>query len=305
MDTHWISPAIYHRRDIGIDRDWNAHLLLSDKAVSRCALTLFFALSPSDYETLHHAMTNHTDLARYELQAKRYRYALQFAQYALARNADDADALETLGIASLRLSHFIDGIDALEQLSLLRPLGDCSRIELAIAYGSVGRHQLSRDLLMGVATSHRASPFGLLRIAMGFEAIDEPRLAMEACRRAGRLSPETPEVQYQMGYYAQICGHPASISEALIRHAIDLDPRNLHFRIGLTSMLIRLGRKCEAVAVIDHLIPQQLSEVTCLCCLKRIANLFFDCDDLERAKLCAVRLGQLQTGHSPAAASVA
>jgi len=239
-------------------------------------------------------MTDHIQLARLEYQARRYRYAVQFAQYALARDPDDIEALQILGLASLQFCDFAAGIAALEHLALLRPLTDECRIELAIAYGSLGKKQLSRDLLMMLATSPKTNSTQLLRIATGLEAVDQPRLAMEACRQAGKKQPDSADVHYRMGYYVQICGHPPHLSEALIRHAIDLDPRNLHYRIGLASLLIRLGRKSEAFSVIDHVIPDRLWEVACQCCLKRIANLLFDCDDLRRAKLCTDRLKSLE-----------
>ncbi|MEM9369195.1 MAG: hypothetical protein AAGD07_24700 [Planctomycetota bacterium] len=239
-------------------------------------------------------MSDNLAIAAEHLAARRYRLATQFAGYVLAQEPDESEALEILGVACLQRGEFEDGIEALEQLSWLRPLPHELQVELAIAYGAVGSHRLSRDLLMNLATTCELDAKCLLRVAAGLEAVDRPRLAMEACRRAGRLAPDTAEVHYQMGYYAQVCGHPSSVSEALLRHAIDLDPRNLHFRIGLASLLLRLGRKCEAVMVIDPFIPSRLDEVTCECCLKRIANLFFDCDDLERARLCAARLAELR-----------
>jgi len=245
-------------------------------------------------------MTDHLQAARLEFRARRYSYAVQFAQYALACDPDDVEALTILGMSHLHLSEFACGVETLEHLSLLRPLDDACRIELAIAYGCCGKKQLSRDLLMMLATSGRMDASQLLRIATGLESIEEPYLAMEACRQAGKHAPESPDVHYQMGYYAQICGHPSSVSEALIRHAIGLDPHNLHFRIGLASLLIRLGRKSEAIRVIDHFVPDRLAEVTCVCCLHRIANLFFDCDDLERAKMCAARAASLQDDQADA-----
>ncbi|QDT04957.1 Tetratricopeptide repeat protein [Rubripirellula lacrimiformis] len=243
-------------------------------------------------------MSNDTFLSRTEFAAGRYRHAAQFAQYAIAQNPDSAAAWQMLGKSLMQVSDYIGAIDALEHASLLQPLDNADRISLAIAYGAIGRTSLSRDLLMAVATSDRIETLDLLQIATGLEAIDEPRLAMEACRQAGQLSPDSAEVHYQMGHYAQQCGHPVNVGEALIRHAIGLDPDNVHYRIGLSSMLIRLGRKFEAVAVIDRIIPAKLDQVTCLCCLKRIANLFFDCDDLERAKQCAERIATL-TAKSP------
>ncbi|PHQ36413.1 tetratricopeptide repeat protein [Rhodopirellula bahusiensis] len=238
-------------------------------------------------------MNESLSIAHLEFEAGQFARAVQFAQYALAQDPDDVAALTLLGMASLCDCEFGEGIDALERAALIRPLSRAIQIELAIAYGSIGRRNLSEELLMSVATSGKVNSSELLRIAAGLEAIDSPRLAMEACRQAGILNPDQPEVHYQMGYYAQQCGHPTEICESLIRHAIDLDPRNVHFRIGLASMLIRLQRKDDAIKVLAAVIPDRLDEVDCQCCLKRIANLFFDCDDVQRARLCASRLKKL------------
>src|SRR6056297_821876 len=242
-------------------------------------------------------------IARREYERGAFLLAVKFWQYALAEDPDDAFAWLTLDHSLLKLHDRIGSIDALENAAVLQPLDTASRVELAIAYRAVGRKSLSRDLLMMVATSEQATAPEMLRIAAALEAVDEPILAMEACRQAGKISPETPEVHYQMGYYAQMTGHPASVSEALMRHAIDLDPANIHFRIGLASLLIRLGRQCEAIAVLERAIPSRLDEITCERCLRRIANLFFDRDDLHRARLCAVRLADIQSSAATSSLS--
>lgn len=257
-------------------------------------LAFYISLSPFDFATLHYAMTDHAQLAQDEFDAGNYFRAIQFAQYALARDPDDASSFSTLGRASIRRGEVLVGIDALERSALLCPLSLQARVELAIGYGALNRRRLCRDLLMTIATVDDIETDLLLQIAAGLEAIEEPQLAMEACRQAGKHSPDSADVHYHMGHYAGVCGHPVSVSEALIRHAVDLDPHNLHYRIGLASLLIRVGRKCEAIAVLDRVIPKQLNEVTCQCCLKRIANLFFDSDDLPRAKVCAQRMAILQ-----------
>ncbi|MEO1615480.1 MAG: hypothetical protein AAFV88_06495 [Planctomycetota bacterium] len=192
------------------------------------------------------------------------------------------------------------GVDCLERSALIHPLDDDARVDLAIGYGALGRTELSRDLLMAVAVKPSVEAELLLRIATGLESVDEPRLAMEACRQAGIREPESADVHYQMGHYAGICGHPTSVCEALIRHAIHLDGTNLHYRIGLASLLIRTERGAEALAILDHVIPDRLGEVTCRCCLKRIANLFFDSDDMQRAKRCADRLAEIKVQESAA-----
>ncbi|KLU01173.1 tetratricopeptide repeat family protein [Rhodopirellula islandica] len=242
-------------------------------------------------------MNDSLSFAQLEFEAGRFAHAIQFAQYALVEAPDNTDALTLLGMASLCIDEVDEGIDALERAALLRPLPRVVQIELAIAYGSAGRRTLSKDLLMTIATSGKVSSSELLRIAAGLEAIDQPRLAMEACRQAGILTPERPEVHYQMGYYAEQCGHPAEICESLLRHAIGLDPRNVHFRIGLASLLIRLSRQDDAIKVLAPVIPDRLDEVHCQCCLKRIANLFFDAGDVPRARLSASRLKKLTEGN--------
>ncbi|MEM1224190.1 MAG: hypothetical protein AAGJ40_00750 [Planctomycetota bacterium] len=233
------------------------------------------------------------DIAEAELNAGQPRLAVQFAQYAVTKDPDNERGWHLLGVAAMKVGDYPVAIDAYEQLSLRSPIGANARITLAIAYGCVGRKSLSRDLLMAVATG---SPDAdqLLRIAAGLEAVDEPQLAMEACRRAGKMMPDAAEVHYQMAYYSSLCGHPVSVAEALMRHAVSLEPENLHYRIGLSSLLIRLNRRADAIGIIEHLIPGRLEEVTCECCLKRIANLFFDLGQMEPSKQCAERLAELR-----------
>ncbi|PNY34495.1 hypothetical protein C2E31_23055 [Rhodopirellula baltica] len=243
-------------------------------------------------------MDTNLEYCKAEYAIGRYRLAIQFAEYVLAKDAESFDALVIAGMSYLTVNEINAGIGMLEEAALLRPLPCTVQIELAIAYGATGATELSRDLLMSVATGGQSTPDEMLRIAVGLEAIDEPRLAMEACRNAGAVSPESAEVHYRMGYYAQRCGHSTSTIEALLRRAIHLDPRNIHYRIGLASMLIRLERRIEAMGILDAVIPNELSSVTCECCLKRIANLYFDFDRLETSRLCAQRLQVLRQHKS-------
>ncbi|MEM6472247.1 MAG: hypothetical protein AAF802_21985 [Planctomycetota bacterium] len=234
------------------------------------------------------------DDAKLEFAAKNYHLAVKFSQYQLAREPEDFESLKIYGLASLATGQLDAGIEALEEATLIAPLEDDLRIELAIAYGWSGRFKLSCDLLMSIATRGNATVEQLLRIAAGLEYIDKPRLAMEACRRAGVLDPEHAEIHFQMGHYAEKCGVPDATIEALIRRALDLEPYNLSYRVGLASMLIRLGRKDEAADVLTLVVPQRLSEITCKACLKRFANLFFDRNRIDTSRLCAIRLAELE-----------
>lgn len=240
---------------------------------------------------------DHDLIAEQEWIARNYRLAIQFSQYALARDPDHPTALRVLGLSLLKLGRVDEGVEALEHLSLLVPIDYATRIELAIGYGQIGRTELARDLLMRCAIDGNCGAVDLLRIAEGLEFAGEPRLAMEACRRAGRRSPEEPAVYYQMSHYARRCQYPVSVSEALLRRAIDLAPENAHYRIGLATLLIQLRRRPEAVSIMQGLEPSQIRPIRCECCLKRIANLFFDAGDLPRARQWAERLGSSARQH--------
>ena len=261
-------------------------------------IILWFCLSPFDSATLFTAMNDNLYYAKTEYLDGRFQYAVKFCQYALARDPDDFQAWILMGKALMQLDDLTGTIDALENASLIEPLDKDSQLALALAYGQAGRNELSRDLLMTAATSGHVDAEILIRVAGGLDAINEPRLAMGACRQAGQIAPENAEVHYQMSYYAARCGYPTSVTEGLIRKAIALQPNNIHYRIGLASLLIRLGRKQEAVVTVSGHIPAQIEEVKCPCCLRRFANLFFDCDDIDRAKACAAQLAEMREAES-------
>lgn len=228
-----------------------------------------------------------------------YSRTIQLCQYVLARDDESFEALVLLGLSLLAVNATEEGISSLEEAALIRPLDTPTQIELAIGYGANGRSALSRDLLMGIATGHAETSDQMLRIAVGFEALDQPRLAMEACRNAGALNPESAEVHFRMSYYARQCGHAASTIEALLRRAIDLEPRNVHYRVGLASLLIRLDQPSSALTILRSVVPAELDRVTCTSCLKRIANLYFDFGEVAIAKRCAERLQALVSAANP------
>jgi len=203
---------------------------------------------------------------------------------------DSFQQLVSFGFALFKRNDFSASADALERAALIRPLSNEARITLATAYGMLGQVSLSRDLLLGLATNPSVNEVELLCIAMGFESIDQPRLAMEACRQAGKLAPESPHIHYRMAYYASKCGYPFSTVEALQRHAISLDPFNIQFRIGLAAHLLRVKRTAAALVVVRPVLPDRIEEVRCASCLKMLANLFFDNDRLAEAAVCAERL---------------
>lgn len=233
-------------------------------------------------------------LAKQEFEARDYKLASQFAMYVLARDPEHPDALWIHGISCLRRGEFTEGVDALELLSLIKPIDDSTRIDLAIAYGKLGKVDLACCLMADLVESKRLSTDELLKVAEGFQGLGKCLMAMEACRRAGKQSPQSGQAHYQMAVYATSCGRSNEVVEALLRHAIDLQPNSIHFRLGLASLMIRTDRRSEAVRIMEPVVPEQLDQIQCVCCARRIANLFFDFNDLDRARACSARSQELR-----------
>lgn len=234
-------------------------------------------------------------LAELEFASGNYVLAAKFARYVLAKNPNCFVCLDLLGHAALKIGRLEEGIDAFEQAVLLKPLSTESRVELAIAYGVIGHDRLSSDLLMIVALSSKCSTPSSLRIAYGLDLIGQPNLAVEVCRIAGRSTPDSAEIQHEMAAYLLKSGQPAKLAETLLCSAVSLEPANINYRISLASLLINLGRQREAIDCVRAVCSDQWGSVTCVCCLNRLANLFFDGGETELAKPCAARAAVLQS----------
>ena len=226
----------------------------------------------------------------------------------LQEDEDSGYAWELLGLIYHDRGEFLRATDALERASLLIRVRIEARIALAAAYGALQRKQLACELYLELVFGQQLDPGRMLHIAAGLEAIDEPRLAMEVCRRAERQVEQIADdgcveaqIHYDMGFYAARAGFPPHISEALTRRAVELEPGNVHFRAGLVSLLIRLDRFEEAFDAVAALTAEKIREINCVCCLERIGNLLRSFGASERAMLCRQQLARLQDLREPSA----
>ena len=119
-------------------------------------------------------MSDERLLAELEFESGNYLLAAQFAGYWLAKDPNAFAAWDLLGHASLKLGRLEEAIEALEQAALLKPLSKASRIELAIAYGVLGRSELSCDLLRFLVVSGNCSSRYLLRVATSLNVVGSP-----------------------------------------------------------------------------------------------------------------------------------
>ena len=147
---------------------------------------------------------------------------------------------------------------------------------------------------MSLVLAGNCSAPELLRIAIGLDLLGQTRLALEACRTAGRKQPGSAEIQHQMAAYLLKSGRPVNLAETLLCSAVQLEPANIQYRITFASLVNILGRMNEAIECLRKANRDQLGNIRCSCCLTRLENLFFDGGELDLAKLCAARAKSLQ-----------
>lgn len=220
--------------------------------------------------------------------------AMAITRTHLRRNKEDGRGWELIGLIQYSRGRFAVSVSALERASLLVPLRPAAKVCLAHGYARIGRVELSRDLLVEQISDESLSIALLLQVATGLDSTDHPVLAMRACRKATERDPDHPQPYYDLGFYSARCGYPPHVTESLARRAIALDPKNVFYRVGLASFLMKQDRESEAYAIVRAFSVEQIERIGCQCCLRRIIGLFEDASDYRRVILCRQRLLELE-----------
>ncbi|MEM7475468.1 MAG: hypothetical protein AAF483_10790 [Planctomycetota bacterium] len=216
--------------------------------------------------------------------------AVEKISSALYSDEENGFGWELMGLIFRDLGKPKSAINAFERASLLVPMHPLASLCLAECYGAVGKTELARDLYLSYADCLDGQVEHLLLVAAGLEGIDEPHLAMEICRRASGIDPDCGQIAYDMCFYASRCGAQPALIESLAWRAVELEPDNVHFRVGLASLMIRLERLEKAFWVVGSLNSEQISSINCYCCIERLVALYDSYGDNERAELCRMRL---------------
>lgn len=220
-------------------------------------------------------------------------HAMYLMRERLRRHQNDGAAWELLGLVQYSRRRFRVSVSALERSALLVPLKPSGRVCLAHGYARIGRVHRAKDLLVDLIDDRSLSLSLLLQVASGLDAIGYPCYAMNACREAVNRDPDFAQAWYDQGYYAARCGHPPSRTEALARKAISLDPGRVNYRVGLASLLMKQDRCAEACELVRHFTNQQICQVCCGNCLRKVLELYQSAHDYRRMVLCHQRLLQL------------
>jgi tetratricopeptide (TPR) repeat protein len=220
--------------------------------------------------------------------------ALQLADARLEADENDGRVWELKGLIHHARQEFDLALSALETAQMLVSLNPAASVCLGQCYGRTGRKDLSRDVLMSLIEDSRLNCELLLQVATGLDAVDSPQLAMAACRYATQRDPHVAQVYYDMGFYAARCGQPPRIVESLARKALSLDPKNVGYRLGLASFLVKAGQTSDALEIVRGFTTDEIERVHCRCCLERVVDLLETAGEYRRAVVCRQRLLHLE-----------
>jgi thioredoxin-like negative regulator of GroEL len=209
----------------------------------------------------------------------------------------DASRFEALireGTSLHRAGRPQEAVGALEKASQIAPLTDQARVRLASCYAQLQLIDRARELYLRLALSRRLSADLMLQIADGLASIDAPQLAMQVCEWVTERDDSIAKAFYDMGRYSAACGKPLYLTEALMQRALQLEPDNRRFRIGLASWLVQMRQDGEALDRLASIAPGDLSAVQCSHQLEHLADLFRRHGMASFAEACQRRQDELQ-----------
>jgi predicted O-linked N-acetylglucosamine transferase (SPINDLY family) len=164
----------------------------------------------------------------------------------LLADAQHADALHLLGVATLQLGRQAEAFALINQAIELRPEAAAYRLSL----GQV--HAAGQRLDDSVAAYRQATVlapdlvdawFGL---GVALQAVDRQQEATEVYRRLLELQPDHVDAYNNLGSAHELCGQ-LDVAVALYRRALELEPARAATYNNLASALYRCGRLEEAI----------------------------------------------------------
>lgn len=226
--------------------------------------------------------------------------ATKVAHYFLAWNEDDADAHQLLGLVCHAATDYDESVAELETASSISPLKLCAEVCLAHGYTRTGHISLACDLLWELA-GRKGVPAPLrIQIAAGLDLVDRPDMALKTVHSLvlEESESEIADAWYDLGYYIGRCGGYDYEVEEATRRAIELDSQNSRYRVGLAGLLYRHDRMEEAIDLIRSFTEEAITEINCICCLKKVVELYRRADDGFRTLTAIAHLKKLHQQSS-------
>jgi tetratricopeptide (TPR) repeat protein len=197
---------------------------------------------------------------------------------------------QSLGLVAHASGDFSAAREALESASSLIPLSNSAQMALADVYIHHGQRSLAqvilRHLTKTIAVDAVHWPIlGTLWREAGF-----PRAAMRVWRKLSVNQPTLAEAHYQMALCLREMGADEEELLEPLTEASLLAPESLIYRLALAEVWIHLEEFEQASAVVQDV---DIHGVSCIGCLRRIAQVFEMSGEPKRSCECRTRIDQL------------
>lgn len=243
--------------------------------------------------------TRFTRLLRQAQAADRLSRATGSIEALLDDEAGNGQMHMAAGLAFADVRLVVSARRALETAQTLVPLSPEAELTLADCYVESKDAAPAVTLLQNVGM-RRDSPCMLrLRAAGRLEKLGRQRTGWMICRRAVEDFPEEPQAWLDLSYFMGRVGSPFRRIESAARRAIDLAPEVAGYRISLASALFQRDRALDAYQLIRNLGREQIDDVTCDCCLKRLSQIYQVAGDSDRYRQCLNRLASVPPSDGP------
>jgi predicted Zn-dependent protease len=209
---------------------------------------------------------------------------------AIAAEPDAGGLWELLGLVNFEIGDVRTAESALERASLLCPLKPRGQLALAKCYDQSGHREAAAAIYCHLASFAELEAGLLEPLAAGLGRAGNAELALEVCRRAAKLMPESADPLVGIVHYMRRLRRPMESILPVMFRAHQLDPENAEYRISLAWMLYQLDRSEDAAELLE---PVPFAESSCIRCLTLMKQVFERAGDVERADVCRWRLESL------------
>lgn len=202
---------------------------------------------------------------------------------ALVDFPDEGLLWDMLGVAYWDAGAVQDSIDALEHASMLVPLSPEGQLALALGYEVAQKHELSTELLTGLAARDNLSPNVLEQLARALGRAGDSDVALHVCERAAQLQPESTAPLLGIVFYMARLGASSRQMLPTLFRALHLDPTDSAIRILLARRLHDCNLSEDAAEVLRLV---DLSTYACPNCLHAMHEIFVAAGDETLAAQC-------------------
>ncbi|QDU80551.1 hypothetical protein Pla110_22820 [Polystyrenella longa] len=231
--------------------------------------------------------------ARQLLNQKFYYQSLRKVDNALNDDPDAAPLWELRGLIHRGLTNLSGALSSIETAMTLAPLSSEGSCLLAECYVALDKPDLAYQVADNLWKKKGLDNSSRLSLAAIFNQLGFVNRAVLLCRKAICHDPAESQAYYDLSVFLGRGGHPLHIVESVARRAIDLDPENVYFRVGLAATLHRAHRSRRAYELIQSFGQSEIRQIRCGCCLKQIIEIFEQTGDFENVQTCEEQLNHL------------